>query len=96
MPIEWNEFTQMLSSAKEDLQRLRNLAQAKNPADRVEYEDLCQRVFDTTSKMLESTANYLPDISTPALRDKWIEMKNEANSIRSWVHGNKGRSWPNN
>lgn len=95
MPVEWSEFKKMLSSAKEDLERLRTLAEEKKPANRAEYDHLCQRVLDTTSKMLESTGNYTPDISTSALRDEWKGMKNEAESIRSWLLGNKGGLWPN-
>lgn len=95
MPIEWSEFEKMLRSAKENLERLHALAEAKNPADRAEYDHLCQLVSNTTSKVLESTGNYTPDITAPALREKWKEMKNEAESIRSLVLRHKGRLWPN-
>ena len=91
MPIEWSEFEEMLCSAKEALERLRALAEAKNPAERADYDYLCQLVLGTASKMLESTGNYTPDITDPALRKKWKEMKNEAKSIRTWVLNNKGR-----
>ncbi|MCK9381588.1 MAG: hypothetical protein M0P95_11085 [Sulfuritalea sp.] len=94
MPIEWSKFEEMFFSVKESLERLRALAEKQIPSDRADYDQLCNLVLDTTSKMLESTGSYTPDITDPALRKEWKKIKNEAESIRTSVLNSKGRLWP--
>jgi len=94
MPIRWNPFEEMFRSVNEDMVRLRALAETQETADRPAYDILWQRIFDTVSRMLESTGDYTPDISAPSSREEWKAMKEEARSIRSWLLQNKGRLWP--
>lgn len=38
MAISWDEFDGMMSSMNEDVERLRELAERQDPADRAEYD----------------------------------------------------------
>jgi hypothetical protein len=90
MAISWDEFDGMMTSLDEDVERLRDLAERQDPADRAEYDATWQRALETANKIRESRGVYLPDISSPNLRQKWQQSRAEANSIKSWLLQNKG------
>lgn len=94
MAISWDEFDGMVSSLDEDVERLRELAERQDPADQEEYDSVWQRAMDTANKIRESRGVYLPDISSPNLRQRWQQSRAEANSIKSWLLQNKGAVRP--
>lgn len=94
MAISWDEFDGMMRSLYEDVGRLRELAEKQDPADRAEYDSTWQRAHDTAGKIRESRGVYLPDISSPDLRQRWQQSRAEANATRSWLRQNKGTLWP--
>jgi hypothetical protein len=94
MSTSWDDFELMEIAVKNDTARIHTLAEKRDPSDREEFDMLCQRIFDTTSKMLEMTGDYTPDISNASDREKWQAMKSEAESTRTWLLQNKGRLWP--
>lgn len=93
MAISWDEFDGMMRSLNEDVERLRDLAERQDPADRSEYDTVWQRALDIANKIRESRGVYLPDISSPNLRQRWQQSRAEANSIKSWLLQNKGALW---
>lgn len=93
MPITWNEFETMYDSMQEDVEKINILAGKQKPEDRAEYDRLCERAFQTANKIYESKGEYLPDLSIPGAREKWQDMKAEAESIRLWLLKNKGDLW---
>ncbi len=90
MAISWDEFDGMMSSLDEDVERLRELAERQDPSDRAEYDTVWQRARDTANKIRESRGVYLPDISSPNLRQRWQQSRAVANSAISWLLQNKG------
>jgi glutaminase len=87
----------MMSSLDEDVERLRELAERQDPAaDRAEYDTVWQRALDTANKIRESRGVYLPDISSPNLRQRWQQSRAVANSAISWLLQNKGPYGRNN
>ena len=94
MAISWDEFDGMMSSLDEDVGRLRELAERQDPADRTEYDTVWQRALDTANKIRESRGVYLPDISSPNLRQRWQQSRAAANSAISWLLQNKGALRP--
>ena len=94
MAISWDEFDGMMSSLGEDVGRLRELSESQNPADREEYDSVWQRAMETANKIRESRGVYLPDISSPNLRQRWQQSRAEANAIKSWLLQNKAALRP--
>jgi len=79
---------------KNGKEKLHVLAKTKEPSNREEYDSLCTSIFDTSSKLLEMTGGYTPDISTQEKREQWKQMKYEVDNTRQWLLQNKGRLWP--
>ena len=95
MQISWTDFEEMLRSVNADLESMRSLAEMQRAEDRSQYNAVCQRIIDVTSRMLESSGDYTPDISCANARQKWQVTKDEVRSIRAWVLQNKGSLWRN-
>jgi hypothetical protein len=93
MPISWDEFEAMFASVTDGLAQLRAMAHEHDPAQRDEYDALAKRIMATSRDITSSTGIFTPPISQPKARERWQDVRREANAIANLVRTNRGSWW---